>query len=143
MIKENGFKKLREGNIRVWDSSLQQMYYKRINQLSQEELLDKDRYKIMFSSGLKDITGKEIYEDDIVEYTREGWDSDYKLKTFHQVIFIGGAFCLLFKDQHDKIIPLFLSQYNISSKVVGHIYEASESLLEIAVLDRSCIGSKK
>lgn len=90
----------------------------------------KEEAVIMQYTGLKDRNGKEIYEGDLVEYTRADNSTLTGSKTRHEATFAKGAFCCLVKVVSLGICPTYLNQYNEQSEIIGNIYKNPELLKE-------------
>lgn len=105
---------MREIKFRAWDETIKAMdvhlglitsnlYYDEVMKIK----------SLMQYTGLKDKTGREIYEGDIVE-------NKYR----HKIKFITGCFCL--EDKYGSTSPLFESHKAMT--VIGNIYENPELL---------------
>ncbi len=79
---------------------------------------NEDRYILIQYTGLKDKNGKEIYEGDIVKMLS---------RTFTQVYFSDGGFCVNVGGQLVGLHPDFLGRYR-TVEVIGNIYEHPELL---------------
>lgn len=87
-------------------------------------------------TGLKDINGVEIYENDIVKAKYKKWREEYKCyeewEAIEQIVFRDGAFML--KTEFDDIefyrplMKLFKGIELFSLEVIGNIYESKELL---------------
>lgn len=122
----------REIKFRAWDKKEKKMYYDVQNtydfminnggcfEESFKDVLEYDNYVVMQYTNNKDITGKEIYEGDIVETTRA------LNHIVGVVVMIKG--CWYIQDGEDsyyKLIPRF---GKVENKVIGNIYENKELL---------------
>ncbi|NFD31017.1 hypothetical protein EXN57_18700 [Clostridium botulinum] len=124
---------MREIKFRFWDNVINNMYYREEINKSKNELRSNwycitkedglivgnvgpsgmDNYDliIMQYTGLKDISGKEIYEGDILI-----WPNAYSVKPM-VVEFIDGSFVV------EGYKPLGRNGLYIGAKIVGNIYE--------------------
>lgn len=123
---------MREIKFRVWDTKEKKMYYDAQNtydfminnggcfEESFKDVLEYDNYVVMQYTNNKDITGKEIYEGDIVETTRA------LNHIVGVVVMIKGCWYIQDgKDSYYRLIPRFGTAKN---KVIGNIYENKELL---------------
>lgn len=123
---------MREIKFRVWDTKEKKMYYDAQNtydfminnggcfEESFKDVLEYDNYVVMQYTNNKDITGKEIYEGDIVETTRA------LNHIVGVVVMIKGCWYIQDgKDSYYRLIPRFGKAEN---KVIGNIYENKELL---------------
>lgn len=135
----------RKIKFRVWDKKQNRMFsHKLINQY------DKDGYvlwgdifsgreetaEIMQFSGLKDASGVNIYEGDIV--TVNGNTKTARLNKNYTITFMDGAFCVTARHSRDSfnnsitIRDLMFQAVNANHKlvliVIGNIYENPELL---------------
>lgn len=78
-------------------------------------------YEVMQYTGIKDIDGKEIYEDDLIMFQDETTENFFNNK-IGKVIFEEAAFWIKYFD--DTSIPLGGGTENY--KILGNIYENSE-----------------
>lgn len=123
---------MREIKFRAWDTKEKKMYYDAQNtydfminnggcfEESFKDVLEYDNYVVMQYTNNKDITGKEIYEGDIVETTRA------LNHIVGVVVMIKGCWYIQDgKDSYYRLIPRFGKAEN---KVIGNIYENKELL---------------
>lgn len=123
---------MREIKFRVWDTKEKKMYYDAQNtydfminnggcfEESFKDVLEYDNYVVMQYTNNKDITGKEIYEGDIVETTRALNHIVGVVVTIKGCWYIQDG-----KDSYYRLIPRFGKAEN---KVIGNIYENKELL---------------
>lgn len=78
--------------------------------------MDFGEYIFSFFSGLKECTGKDIYERDIIEVTSHG----IRIGELDVVVFKNGCFMLKSLD-----IPIYqyLEKYPFDINIIGNIYE--------------------
>lgn len=123
---------MREIKFRAWDTKEKKMYYDAQNtydfminnggcfEENFKDVLEYDNYVVMQYTNNKDITGKEIYEGDIVETTRA------LNHIVGVVVMIKGCWYIQDgKDSYYRLIPRFGKAEN---KVMGNIYENKELL---------------
>lgn len=123
---------MREIKFRAWDTKEKKMYYDAQNtydfminnggcfEENFKDVLEYDNYVVMQYTNNKDITGKEIYEGDIVETTRA------LNHIVGVVVMIKGCWYIQDgKDSYYRLIPRFGKAEN---KVIGNIYENKELL---------------
>lgn len=133
----------REIKFRVWDSknsvwcmvSLQALFWNSSGNGGWSEdaklSLNGPEKEFIFQqfTGLKDKTGREIYEGDIIEFTNSEWGEDEKFKS--QVFFVGSSFNV-WADGHingDLCASLDDESWDFDNlKVIGNIFENSELL---------------
>lgn len=89
---------------------------------------NKNKYELMQFTGLHDKNGKEIYESDVVEVTREG------ILERGVVIFGSGCYFIKVKEHFLNSVTLLplheCSRNDYKLKVIGNIYENSDLLGE-------------
>ena len=83
----------------------------------------------MMFAGLHDRQDKEIYEGDIVEYTRNDNSTRHGEKSNHEVYFDAGCFVKKVKtSEHPYFGGEILAFYNFNCEIIGNIYENPELL---------------
>lgn len=120
-------------NLRVYDpgqgfqNQSKMVYLKGVEQFDdsilfrfERHLEDYDNLKYMWSTGIKDKDGKEIYEGDIIKNT-QGY--------LEKVIFNNGSFQAASINFPNANLYL-LSSYNDYVEVIGNIYENIELLIQ-------------
>lgn len=123
---------MREIKFRAWDTKEKKMYYDAQNtydfminnggcfEENFKDVLEYDNYVVMQYTNNKDITGKEIYEGDIVETTRALNHIVGVVVMIKDCWYIQDG-----KDSYYRLIPRFGKAEN---KVIGNIYENKELL---------------
>lgn len=98
------------------------------------ETENKNKFELMQFTGLNDKNGKEIFEGDIVRYTKS---KDFVSEIFIIELtngFFGGKWMTYFKDGkrnwHDCISPALKHKEMNKYEVIGNIYENPELLEE-------------
>ena len=113
---------MREMKVRVWDDVLKEMLYSRVEQFDDmlgfrfEKHLETENPIYMWSTGLHDRNGREIYEGDIIST-----DLD---RPFNIVVFRNGAFLFQCHDNGKDYYDYMFSY----GEVIGNIYENPELL---------------
>ena len=134
---------MREIKFRVWDKGLKRMHicgesvhdsmmFEESGRASYYNLQNGcgslDEYELMQFTGLHDKNGKEIYESDVVEVTREG------ILERGVVIFGSGCYFIKVKEHFLNSVTLLplheCSRNDYKLKVIGNIYENSDLLGE-------------
>jgi len=87
------------------------------------------KVEIMFSVGLKDIKGKDIYEGDIIKI-----DAGTNQETLCEVFYLDGGFVLIGDGYDGEAIGAQIISYGetngIFGEVIGNIYENTELLTQ-------------
>jgi len=110
---------VRDIKFRAWYLTEERYYYFTLSEYANDYSI---RYKVQNSdkelyTGLKDKTGKEIYEGDIVEFS----------KGIGQIIYSGGEYSI---EYNNDLFNLGFHHHNNEIKIVGNIYENPELLKE-------------
>ena len=124
--------KMREIKFRVWDKDR--------NKFSNELLITTDgkifsiadeyqeKFEINQYTGLKDKNGKEIYEGDILEFSRKNiYNNELTVKSVYSVVFENGVFYHKKELFQKTDMPLGWFDFKII-EIIGNIYENSELL---------------
>jgi uncharacterized phage protein (TIGR01671 family) len=113
----------REIKFRVWDNKEIRFRYNNEATINWDGVVfcndysgtcENERFTVQCFTGLKDKTGKEIYEGDILNI------GDYDEHVYIYVTFEGG--CFVVREQRGDI-PLPLSDYNNYGFIMGNIFE--------------------
>lgn len=120
---------MRQLKFRAWDKTRLIMHktstFREICEGGLDDLRSFEEFEFLQFTGLLDKSGKEIYEGDILEFSRY-W-SDHFGRDYSQVIFLEENAQFVFN--HSTVgTPQDLGMINKEAKVIGNIYETPELL---------------
>lgn len=130
---------MREFEFRAWDTVNQVMEYNVHHLDSLNEILHKEKYKVMQWTGLYDRNNKKIYEGDLLRYpAKDEWEKEsyscfevfFHSGDAHADYNIGYTMCRM--HNHGSVcgghIPAFKPRITCLMEVIGNVFENPELL---------------
>lgn len=133
---------MRKNKFRCWDVMTEEMFTLVEAQIKGMNVLyileGTDLIKVMQYTGLKDTHGNEIFEGDILSYTKQEYIAGYERESnhFEVVEFMNGVFAC----NNDLLIDVVMN--DDENEVVGNIYE-NPGILGYKYIDKNSEGDNK